>query len=182
MKTFREFIKESKVIYAKFVKHPSITYDDILDWLEANGGYESLSEYAKGNFGIKSTWSHEDGSIYQLSKKEFDKFNKEIKEIGTLEEDTKEINPKKIKNTKDFNKLNNKQKLVVLWYYLSGEKISISNLKELKGKINTKSGWIQSNSTYIDFGLNSDSGIEESDLPFNLSIKNIKEIFDSAKK
>jgi len=72
-------ISEAKIISAATKRKPGVTYNDVLDWLDVNGGYESIDQYAKGELGIKSSWSSELGSLYSLTPTQFKKFEKLLK-------------------------------------------------------------------------------------------------------
>ena len=174
-----ENISEAKQISAKAVTKIGVHYDEIMDWLDANGGYESLDEFAKGNFGYKSSWSSENGSIYSLTKSEFSKLEKAISDIAELVEVDGNVDFSKIYSKKSFSELGDKGKLAVVYHWLSGQTdIQPSNINDLVVSVSGKKAVFTSNSSTVDVGDKSISGME--DLPFGLKFSELKKIVKKA--
>ena len=172
-------IVEGSSISARFVRAKNVTFEDVLDWLDANGKYESLDQYAKGNLGIKSNWiNHE--SIYELSSSDMKKFQKAVKGIGTIEEVGGNVDFKNIKTNKEFDKLDSAAQLATVWYALTKDtSIQPSNIKDLKVKVTSKKALLHTNSNEIDVGEGSESGVEK--LPFDLVMRDLKNLVKEVK-
>ena len=156
------------------------TYDEILDFLDANGGYESISEYVKGNFGVRGNWNSTNGDVWEMTNSEFKKISKALKEIGELEELDGVVNFGKILSKRDFDNLSSKGQLALVYNWLSGKTdIQPSNIGDLVVSANNKKATFTSNSSTVDVGKDSMSGME--DLPFGMKFSDLKKLVKEVK-
>jgi len=156
------------------------SYEDILDFLDANGGYESIAEYVRGNFGVRGNWDSTNGDVWELSSSEFKKISKALKEIGTLEELDGAVNFAKILSKRDFDNLSSKGKLALVYNWLSGKTdIQPSNIQDLVVSVTSKKATFTSNSSSVDVGKDSISGMEE--LPFKMKMSDLKKLVKEVK-
>jgi hypothetical protein len=151
-------------------------YEDKLDFLDANGGYESMDQWAHKELGIKSTYDSKRGvSTYEVDKKQLQKLRTALPQSLKITQVDDVVDFGKINKKQDFDKLSAAGKLAFVYNWLSGKTdIQPSNIDDLKFKITNHHASFKSKSASVDTGTLSDSGLDS--LPFDMDFSELKKI------
>jgi hypothetical protein len=151
-------------------------YEDKLDFLDANGGYETMDQWAQKVLKIKSTYDSKLGvSTYQVDKRQLQKLRTALPQSLKITHTNDVVDFGKIQKKRDFDKLSAAGKLAFVYNWLSGKTdIQPSNIDDLKFKITNRHASFKSKSASVDTGKLSDSGLDS--LPFDMPFSELKKI------